>query len=93
MDEQLSARRAFGDVIYGSLTSMADDYERIAQELRSAANRIDGIGVVKDVAGRVRVASDITMDAVGTIQRNTPSLTGLIRATSDYDRYVPRQEP
>lgn len=89
MSKDLTAHRAFGDVIRGSLSSMADDYERIAQELRSAANRVDGIGEVKDVAGRARVAADIAMDAVGTIQRNTPSLTSFLRATSDYDRHVP----
>jgi hypothetical protein len=88
MSKDLTARKAFGDVIRGSLTAMADDYERIAQELRAASNRVDGIGEVKDVAGRARVAADIAMDAVGAIRRNTPSLSGFLRATSDYDRHV-----
>ena len=92
MPKDLTAHRAFGDVIIGSLNNMADDYERIAQELRAAANRVDGIGEVKDVAGRVRVAADIAMDAVGTIQRNTPPLTAFLRATSDYDRHVPQMD-
>lgn len=90
MTDRLDAKRVFGDVITGQLTNLAEDYQRIADQLRRlASEEVSQIGTRVGVQSRDRTATDLALSPLRMIQRETPQLSGLISSAADYDRDVP----
>jgi hypothetical protein len=90
--EDLDPRRWYGDVISGSLTEMANDYERLAGRLRKLAEQVPLIDLPREGLSTI-TATGIASEALGEVARWTPRPVGLVRAAGDWERDVHPHQP
>lgn len=77
---------AYGKVMADALKDIAADYQEMADGLRCLADDVPQIGQQRGLS--TLTATDIAVDAIRRINRDSLSLTVLVKAAADYERHV-----